>query len=168
MAGLRACLKGNTMAQQKLIIDETLLITVRGLARDGATDAQIAKALNISERTFYIYLQKYPKLKKWLDEGKKPANFVVENALYKKAIGCKTITTKVSKNKDGSETVTTTVSEIPPDPLACIRWLVNRCPDRWQLNPGPVADGGDDLKTTLTDLWRALSNGEPAEGPGDE
>jgi hypothetical protein len=156
------------MAQQKLVIDETLLITVRGLARDGATDAQIAKALGISERTFYSYLKQYPKLKKWLDEGKKPANFMVENALFKKAIGCKTITTKVSKNKDGSETVVTTISEIPPDPLACIRWLVNRRPDRWQLNPGPATTDGDDLKSTLTEFWQALSNSEPAEGQDDE
>ncbi len=156
------------MAQQKLIVDESLLITVRGLARDGCTDAQIAKALGISERCFYTYLQKYPKLRLWLDEGKKPANYLVENALFKKAVGCKTVTQRVAQNKDGSKTVVTTVTEIPPDTLACIRWLVNRCPDKWQLNPTPATTDGEDMKTTLTEFWRALNNSEPVEGLDDE
>lgn len=82
------------------------LILVEGWARDGLTNEQIAKNLNIGKTTFYKMLKEYPELSEHLKKGKEVVDYEVENALLKNAL-------------EGNIT-------------AQIFWLKNRKPKQWK------------------------------------
>ena len=66
-------------------LTEEGLIRVRGWARDGLTDEQIAKNMGIGVRTLYEWKEKYPQISQVLKESKDVVDRIVENALYKAA-----------------------------------------------------------------------------------
>lgn len=68
-------------------LEKDNLILLNGWKRNGLTDEQIAENMGISRRTFYNWRNKYPQIEKVTKLGKEHANFAVENALFKKAIG---------------------------------------------------------------------------------
>ena len=87
-------------------VDRKGLVLVRGWARDGLTDVQIAKNIGITTSTLYEWKNKYSDFSEALKESKEVADFEVESALFKKA-------------KMG-------------DVTAQIFWLKNRQPRKWR------------------------------------
>ena len=79
---------------------------VKGWARDGLTDEQIANKLNIHVDTLYEYKKKHKEFSESLKENKDEADFRVEEALYQKALG--------------------------GDTTAMIFWLKNRQSAKWR------------------------------------
>lgn len=67
-------------------LEKDNLLLLNGWKRSGLTDEQIAKNMGISRRTYYNWQAKFPEIKKVTTLGKEHANFMVENALFKKAI----------------------------------------------------------------------------------
>lgn len=82
------------------------LTLIRGWARDGLTDEEIARNIGISRSTLYEWKKKYPDLSNTLKEGKDYADYEIENALFNAA-------------KAGNVT-------------AMIFWLKNRRPSKWR------------------------------------
>lgn len=85
---LFSCVKGGeTVAKSKYEthVKEKLTL-VEGWARNGLTEAQIAKNLGISVDTFYTYKKKYVEFSEALKKGKEVVDFEVENALLKAAL----------------------------------------------------------------------------------
>lgn len=112
------------------------LLLLGAWARDGLTDEDIAHNIGINASTLYDWKKKYPKISEVLNNNKAVADIRVENALYKKALGC-TVTEKVIsrvKQPDGEvvETERTVERELPPDTTAAIFWLKNRKPKDWR------------------------------------
>ena len=72
---------------------------VEGWARDGLSDAQIAKNIGINVSTIYDWKRQHPEFLNAFKKGKQVVNVELENALFKKAVGAKTTTTtyRVSK-----------------------------------------------------------------------
>ena len=72
-------------------IDEWLtpegLILLEGWARDGLTNEQIASNMGISEKTFYNWKNDNLQFLQSLKKGKAVADYEVENALFKRALG---------------------------------------------------------------------------------
>lgn len=62
------------------------LLLLNGWKRSGLSDEQMAKNMGISRRTYYNWQAKFPEIKKVTTLGHEHANFMVENALFKKAI----------------------------------------------------------------------------------
>lgn len=87
------------------LTDEGLTL-LRGWARNGLTDKEIADNANINPATLYDWKKKYPEIDEALKKGKEVVDFQVEDALLKRAL-------------DG-------------DTTAQIFWLKNRRPDRWR------------------------------------
>jgi len=85
-------------------------------ATEGLTEPQMAHNLGVSLATFSTYKNKFPDFLEALKEGKKPADFEIENALHKRAHGF--------VGPDGKY--------YPPDTTACIYWLGNRKRDKWK------------------------------------
>ena len=116
------------------------LTLIRGWARNGLTEAQIAKNLGISIDTFYTYKKKYPEFLKVLKRGKEYADLEVENALYEAAVTNKNVT-------------------------AMIFWLKNRKPSEWkdrkEAQEIELAKREQDLKEKKFELERKkLETGE--------
>ena len=78
---------GENMAKGKWAywLTEDGLTNIRGWARDGLIDEEIAKRMGISKTTFYEWLRRFPSISEALREGKAPVDFYVEQALYKAA-----------------------------------------------------------------------------------
>lgn len=117
-------------------IEPNHLLILGAWARDGLTDEDIAHNIGISRSTLKEWKKKIPTISATLNTNKAIADIRVENALYKKAIGC-TVKEKVIskiKNPDGTvtETERTVERELPPDTTAGIFWLKNRKPKDWR------------------------------------
>lgn len=117
-------------------IEPDHLLILGAWARDGLTDEDIAHNIGISRSTLKEWKKKIPAISATLNTNKAIADIRVENALFKKAIGC-TVKEKVIskiKNPDGTvtETERTVERELPPDTTAGIFWLKNRKPKDWR------------------------------------
>lgn len=66
------------------------LTKLRGWARRGLTDEQIAKLITINVSTLYDWKKKYPEINKALKKGKEVIDDEVEEALIKSMLGFKT------------------------------------------------------------------------------
>ena len=121
------------------------MILVRGWAKDGLTDEQIAKNLGIAVDTFYRYKNKYSEFSEVLKKGKEVSDYEVENALYNKAMGYNTKVKKAFKVKNVEyddygkkireyEEIVLAEEEIhiPADTTAQIFWLKNRKSSKWK------------------------------------
>lgn len=142
-------------------------------ARDGLTQAQIAKNMGISLSTLKEWLKKYPAISAALKKGKELADYEMENALYKKGIGYtvtlkKPIKVKETEYDNGKKIKETEKIEyaeveeyIPPDVTAQIFWLKNRKPETWRDRreaPPPEEEYEDDgfitaLKQTAAEVF---------------
>ena len=113
-------------------------------ARDGLTDEQIAENLDISVASFYNYKNEHLEFLESLKKGKEIADYEVENALFKKALGYNAKVKKAFKVKEVlyengkrlKETERIEYAEdevhIPADTTAQIFWLKNRKPNTWR------------------------------------
>ena len=113
-------------------------------ARDGLTDEQIANNLGISVASFYNYKNENLEFLEALKKGKEVADYEVENALFKKALGYNAKIKKAFKVKEVlyengkrlKETERIEYAEdevhIPADTTAQIFWLKNRKPNVWR------------------------------------
>ncbi len=145
-------------------------------ARDGLTQAQMAKNMGISLSTFKEWIKKYPAISAAIKKGKELADYEMENALYKKGIGY-TVTLKKpfkvkkteyengKKIRETEEIEYAEVEEyIPPDTTAQIFWLKNRKPDEWRdkREAPPVEEKYEDdgfidaLKKTASQVFNGV------------
>ena len=97
-------------------------------ARNGLTDEQIAENMGISCSTLYDWKNKYSDISESLKKGKEVVDVLVENALFKRALGYEY---KEVTKEDGVTTKVVT-KHMPPDTTAQIFWLKNRRPDLWR------------------------------------
>lgn len=108
------------------------LIKVRGWARKGLTNEQIAENMGINRDTLYDWQKKYPEFSDALKSTKEITVFEVENALYKAALGYyveESITTVTATGKAHTEI---RKKWIPPNTTAQIFYLKNKDPENWR------------------------------------
>lgn len=127
-------------------------------AEDGLTDEQIASNLNISKTTLYKYKKQHTELNELLKKGKKKADFEVENALFKKAIGYtyEEVTKEEVENpetgKKELKVVKVVTKHVAPDVGAIIFWLKNRKSKDWKDNPHKVKFDKEILELRKKDM----------------
>lgn len=80
--------KGGRLSKYESEWKEKLII-IEGWARDDLTDEQIANNTGISTGTLYEWKKKYLEFWEALKRGKEIIDREVENALLKRALGCK-------------------------------------------------------------------------------
>ena len=148
------------------LTDDGLLL-IQGWARDGLTDEQIAKNMEIGRVTFYDWLKRFPNIANTIKQGRKPVDLEVENALLKSALGYdveeETWERKFNRVSGEYEMICTkkTKKHIPPSNTAQIFWLKNRKPNEWKDRT--------DRKILFEDDSDALSKAfEELVGNGDQ
>jgi hypothetical protein len=117
----------------------------KGFALLGANYAAIADLFGVHVDTVSDWKKAHPGFRRALDEGSKYADGLVAHAFYRRCIGL-TIVNKTREvrtaydtggNVTGTAEITITETrELPPDPLACWRWLQRR--QRWGLDEPEV------------------------------
>ncbi len=110
--------------------------------RNGASEEEVAKRLDIAYSTLREYSKKFSALSAVLKKGKEIVDTEVENALLKRALGYEY--DEITKECRGGELVVTKIvrKQVVPDIAAQIFWLKNREPSYWRDNPDPTADEG--------------------------
>lgn len=132
------------------------LLQLEAWARDGLTHEQIASNCGISLSTLKDWRKRFSAISTALKKGKAVVDIMVENALYKRAMGYTFEEvvherTCVGKDDDGLpiyEMVETkrATKEVQPDVTAQIFWLKNRKPAEWrdkQQIDTNISTGGD-------------------------
>lgn len=100
----------------------------------GLTDAEIGKALGVTEVTVNVWKTEHPSFDLALKDGRINADAKVARALYRRAIGMSVPKTHIS-NHQGVITRTEIREYYPPDVTACNSWLNNRRRQNWQRTP---------------------------------
>jgi hypothetical protein len=118
------------------------LLQLEAWARDGLTYEQIASNCGIALSTLKDWRKRFSAISTALKKGKAVVDIMVENALYKRAMGYTFEEvvherTCVGKDDDGLpiyEMVETkrATKEVQPDVTAQIFWLKNRKPKEWR------------------------------------
>lgn len=106
------------------------------LALLGATDAQMAEAFDVGERTFQSWKARHVELSAVLKAAKLVPDAEVAHSLYRRALGYShpedDIRTVSAGNGMSEIVITPTVKHYPPDTTAAIFWLKNRQPKLWR------------------------------------
>lgn len=122
------------MAKSKVdywLTDDGLTL-LKGWARDGLTDEDIANNIGIVPSTLYEWKKRHSEISESLKKYKEIPDYTVENSLYKRANGfTKTYTTE-KVTKDGDVVSYKKTIYYPPDTTAIIYWLNNRKPKQWR------------------------------------
>lgn len=110
---------------------------IKGWARDGLLDKQMAELLNVGESTFLKYKALKPELVEALRVNKKIADLQIENALRDRALGYEyeEVTEEYFFNKNKEKIIKgqkVVKKKVLPDTTAQIFWLKNRQPEKWR------------------------------------
>ena len=112
------------------------LLKIRGWARDGLINSEIAERIGIAEGTLYSWKNKYKEIDEALKDGQDIVDRQVEESLFKKAMGYEYEETKQIIEKDVMGKDRKRVEKVkkyyPPDSTAIIFWLKNRKPGEWR------------------------------------
>lgn len=120
------------------------LEAVGNWCRIGYTDIQIAEKIGITERTLYLWKNKYPEFKEALDVNKLDFDIMLTEQLLKRGQDqvVKEKKVIVEKTPTGEQRQRVEESEryIPADVGAIKFWLMNRHPDLWRNSSTEYSD----------------------------
>ncbi len=145
------------------------------LSRQGMTEKEIAKTMEISVGTLRNWCSEHVEFLIAIKEGKGVADAEVEAALYKRAMGyeveeLKVISVPNAAAKKGSKQgqkptasitrIEKTTKHVAPDVTAQIFWLKNRKPEQWRDVKKTEVSG---VVRTLADIITEAAAGEDSE-----
>lgn len=109
-------------------IEDDGLLVIKGWARDGYTDLEIAKNIGIGMSTFTEWKQKFPSIVAALKKGRRPAIVEVEDTFFEKKLSGYFVDeeiVEVTEHPDKSKTTHRKKMKrwIPPDTTAMIFYL---------------------------------------------
>ncbi|MDY3973460.1 MAG: helix-turn-helix domain-containing protein [Veillonella caviae] len=114
------------------------LTLLKGFARNGYTDEDIAQKMGISAVTLYEWKKRFPQIAKALKKGKDVIDDEIEETLIKSAMGYSydEVIKELRKN-DETDEVELVVTRVvrkhqPPNVTALIFWLKNRRRESWR------------------------------------
>jgi len=122
------------------------------LCKLGATNVEIAEALNVSLATIKNWMKSDDEFLAAVKEGKHLADQRVAKALFSRAVGCHVPDSDI-RVMDGEIVITPLKKHFPPDTTACMAWLHNRDRDNWK--PRKAFDDSD--SNAADDIVSALS-----------
>jgi hypothetical protein len=113
-------------------LNDSIRTKLREMMKEGATINTMANALGVATRTISQWKNKVDDLEVPEDRIRAVADDMVENSLFKRAIGYEAPKELVQFSKEGEIWRTDTFQHIPPDPDSAKFWLKNRQPTKWR------------------------------------
>ena len=129
-------------------LTEDGLTMLRGWARDGLTDKQIADKIGIRRETLYAWRKAYPNISNALKRGKDVVDMEAEETLIKSWMGYDywEEVQELRFNRESGRYEMQPTKKVrkhqPPNVAALIFWLKNRQPGKWREK----SEGVDDRK----------------------
>lgn len=118
----------------------------------GATDEQMAAFWGVTPSTLYLWQKQRPEFSEALKEGKIVADQRVAESLFRRACGYKRNVQKVVVGREsGQAQIVSYVAEVPPDTVAAIFWLKNRCRQQWRDRQDHEITGKDGQAVQIED-----------------
>lgn len=115
--------------------------------------------MGINTKTLWEWCNTYPPICNAIKKGREVVDYMVENALVKRALGYewdeKTI--EVSE-KDGTREKTVT-RNVPPDTAALIFYLKNRLPAKWRDKPVEETASTHDTSQLMAEIRARMQGG---------
>lgn len=151
------------------------LLRIKGWARDGLTDKEIAEnKIGVAESTFGTWKAKYPEINEAIKTGQEPVNIKLEDTFFSKKLSGykvtetikeKTVQRDASGNVIGStEHVRESERYIPPDTTAMIFYLKCRMKEKYNDKMSISIDGNNGM---LADLIDGLKQKETEREEGE-
>lgn len=112
-------------------------VIARALLRNGFSFPDLSETFGVSRQTLFQWRRKHPEFAEAVKLGRDESDYIVEDALYRRAIGAcevKETRRKTVRGPDGEllqSSVETTTKTLPPDVKAQLVWLRLRRPDKW-------------------------------------
>lgn len=115
-----------------------------------ANNLEIATILEVSEATFYRWINEHVEFRELLSKGREEADAQVSASLYRRAKGYKHKDVHISNYK-GEIRETPIIKHYPPDTRAAEVWLNRRQRSRWgEEKKSDDTDNEDDNEIKLT------------------
>lgn len=125
-------------------ITEDSLIMIKGWARDGYSNVQIADRIGITPQTLCEWMNRFPSFSEAIKKGRAPVMEKIEDAFYSKCEWQEYEETReeIIKHPDGSETrkIVRVRHPMPPDTAALIFAMKNLKPHKWRDKPMDSSD----------------------------
>jgi len=103
-------------------------VVLTKLVQLGLTNKEIAEVYGLTEQDFASFLAKNEQVRNIITQTRMRPNFLVESALFKRAVGFRAQEVTFQEDKP----IKVLVREVFPDVTAQIFWLKNRDPERWK------------------------------------
>lgn len=136
------------------------LKVVRGWARDGYSDIQIAKNIGISCSTFYDWKAKNLDFSEAIKKGREPVVVELEDALYKAGIGFeyKEVVEEITRTGEGEHAVEVkhrreVTRYAQPNVAALIFALKNLKKQKFKDRPVEEVERADDVLLAMLRKW---------------
>ena len=149
------------------------------LAKNGATDADVASALGVAIRTVWRWQAEHAAFCQALVVPPGAPDDRVERSLFQRGVGYTFDAEKIFQH-DGKPVRVAYQEHIPPDPGAAMKWLTNRRPDRWRDRQSLEHTGKDgkdlapepsnprDLARAVLSILREATVGPPSSHDADD
>ena len=115
----------------------------------GATDAEMASAFDVDERTINRWKIQFPEFCQSIKRGKLKADGEVVGSLYKRALGFSAPDVHITAY-EGVPIITPVEKYYPPDTTAQIFWLKNRQPKQFRDKPEVEVTVNNETTVDLT------------------
>lgn len=119
---------------EEWLTDDGLLL-LEGWARNGLTEEQIAHNMGVAYCTLRDWKKKYTAISAALKKGKEVVDLMVENSLFKSAMGYDVEEWEEKLDAQGRVHKLYKKRHIPPSNTAQIFWLKNRKAEQWRDKP---------------------------------
>lgn len=138
-------------------VSEEKLALLEGWSRDGLSYMEVAKNMGVNVGTLQKWRKASDQIEAALRKGREVSDYLVENALFRRAVGFMTTEKKTVTRLDpnGGESiveVTETEKHVLPDTLAQIFYLKNRRPQEWRDRREVGLEGTVGLVQIVDDL----------------
>lgn len=155
----------NQSAKKNFYMSEEGLGLVRQWRREGLTIEEIAhKYIGVGETTLSRWRHESEDFENALRIGQDQANALVEESLFKRALGYDYDEDTWELVEGEMRKVKTIRKHVSPDVKACLSWLFSRRPDRWRATQDPIDEAAGDMEKAKKIL---VAIKEVADGNGD-